>query len=84
MYLNEDANGFIYVSKKPMNQRYYCSPARLKCIQTKAKNITRKKVFAGAICETTDGKILKIVEVKNRQGFERKYIIEGKILKKVK
>lgn len=79
MYLNEDVNGTIYVSKKPMNQRYYYTPARLKCIETKSKKITRKGVFPGAICETIDGKILKIVEVKNRQGFERDYIKVGNI-----
>ena len=79
MYLNEDANGMIYVSKKPMNQTYYCTPTRLKCIETTAKNITRKGVFSGAICETIDGKILKIVKVKNRKGYERKYIREGSL-----
>jgi len=80
MYLNEDANGMIYVSKTPMNQTYYCTPARLKCIETKAKNVTRKSVFAGAICETIDGMILEVVKVKNRKGYERKYIREGSIL----
>ena len=77
MYLNEDVNGMIYVSKIPMNQTYYCTPARLKCIETKAKKVTRKGVFAGAICETIDGRILKVVRVKNRQGYERSYIREG-------
>ena len=79
MYLNEDANGGIYVSKKPMNQNFYCTPARLKCVEIKAKKVTRKGVFAGAICETIDGKILKVVKVKNRQGYERKYIREGSL-----
>ena len=79
MYLNEDANGFIYVSSKPMNKRYYYTPAILKCIETKAKKITRSGVFAGAICATIDGRILKIVEVENRQGFERDYIKVGNI-----
>ena len=79
MYLNEDANGGIYVSKTPMNQRYYCTPARLKCIETDSKNITRNGVFAGAICETIDGRILKVVKVKNRQGYERSYIREGSL-----
>ncbi len=79
MYLNEDVNGTIYVSKKPMNQRYYYTPAILKCIETKAKKITRSGVFAGAICATIDGRILKIVEVENRQGFERDYIKVGNI-----
>jgi hypothetical protein len=77
MYLNEDANGMIYVSKTPMNQTFYCTPARLKCLETKAKKVTRKGVFAGAICETIDGRILKVVRVKNRQGYERSYIREG-------
>ena len=77
MYLNEDANGGIYVSKTPMNQTFYCTPARLKCLETKAKKITRKGVFAGAICETIDGRILKVVRVKNRQGYKRSYIREG-------
>jgi len=77
MYLNEDANGGIYVSKTPMNQTFYCTPARLKCLETKAKKVTRKGVFAGAICETIDGRILKVVRVKNRQGYERSYIREG-------
>ena len=77
MYLNEDANGGIYVSKQPMNQRFYCTPARLKCIETKSKKITRKGVFAGAICETIDGRVLKIIKVKNRQGYEREYVCEG-------
>ncbi len=45
MYLNEDANGMTYVSKTPMSQTYYSTPARLKCIETKAKKITRKGVF---------------------------------------
>ena len=79
MYLNEDANGGIYVSKQPMNQRFYCTPARLKCIETKSKKITRKGVFAGAICETIDGRILKIIKVKNRQGYEREYVCEGSL-----
>ena len=79
MYLNEDANGGIYVSKTPMNQNYYSTPARLKCIETKAKKITRKGVFAGAICETIDGRILKVVKVKLRQGYERSYIREGSL-----
>lgn len=76
-YVNEDANGGIYVSKKPMNQTFYCTPARLKCIETKSKKVTRKGVFAGAICETIDGEILKIVKVKNRKGYKRSYITEG-------
>ena len=79
MYLNEDANGMIYVSKTPMNQNYYCTPTRLKCIETKAKKITRKGVFVGAICETIDGRILKVVKVKNRKGYERSYIREGSL-----
>ena len=79
MYLNEDANGGIYVSKQPMNQRFYCTPARLKCIETKSKKITRKGVFAVAICETIDGRILKIIKVKNRQGYEREYVCEGSL-----
>ena len=79
MYLNEDANGCIYVSKQPMNQRFYCTPARLKCIETKSKKITRKGVFAGAICETIDGRVLKIIKVKNRQGYEREYVCEGSL-----
>ena len=77
MYLNEDANGGIYVSKQPMNQRFYCTPARLKCIENKSKKITRRGVFAGAICETIDGRVLKIIKVKNRQGYEREYVCEG-------
>ena len=79
MYLNEDANGGIYVSKTPMNQNYYFTPARLKCIETNAKKVTRKGVFVGAICETIDGRILKVVKVKNRQGYERSYIREGSL-----
>jgi hypothetical protein len=79
MYLNEDANGSIHVSKKPMNQTFYCTPAILKCIECKNKRITKKGVFAGAICETIDGRILKIVKVKNRKGYERKYVCEGAI-----
>jgi len=79
MYLNEDANGMIYVSKTPMNKNFYCTTARLKCVETKSKNITKKGVFAGAICETIDGRILKVMKVKNRQGYERRYIIEGSI-----
>ena len=79
MYLNEDANGMIYVSKTPMNQKFYCTPARLKCVETKSKNITRKGVFAGAICETIDGRILKVVKVKNRKGYGRSYIREGSL-----
>ena len=79
MYINEDANGMIYVSKTPMNQNFYCTPARIKCIETKAKKVTRKGVFAGAICETIDGRILKVVKVKNRQGYDRSYISEGSL-----
>lgn len=79
MYVNEDANGAIYVSKKPMNPIYYCTPTRLKCIETKSKKKTKKGVFAGAICETIDGIFLKIVKVKNRKGYSRKYIHEGTI-----
>ena len=80
MYLNEDVNGVVYISKTPMNQAYYCTPARLKCIETKDKKVTKKGVFAGAICETIDGRILEVVKVKNRQGYERKYIREGSLL----
>ena len=79
MYLNEDANGGIYVSKQPMNQRFYCTPARLKCIETKSKKITRKGVFAGAICETIDGRILQLIKVKKPQGYEREYVSEGSL-----
>jgi hypothetical protein len=79
MYVNEDANGGIYVSKTPMNRTYYCTPARLKCIETRAKKITRKGVFAGAICETIDGMVLKVVKVKYRKGYERSYIREGSL-----
>lgn len=76
-YLNEDVNGGIYVSKKPLNQRYYSTVARLKCIHSKNTKITKKNVFAGAVCKTVDGEILKIIKVKNRQGYSRKYITEG-------
>ena len=79
MYVNEDANGMIYVSKAPLNQTYYSTPSRLKCIETKDKKITTKGVFAGAICETIDGRILKVVKVNNRQGFERSYIRKGSL-----
>jgi hypothetical protein len=79
MYLNEDANGGIYVSKTPMKPTFYCTPARLKCVETKSKKITRKGVFAGAICETIDGRILKIIKVKNMQGYEREYVCEGSL-----
>lgn len=78
-YINEDANGLIFVSKKPMNQNFYCTPARVKCVETKAKRITLKGVFAGAICKTIDDNILKIVKVKNRCGYERRYIHEGSL-----
>lgn len=78
-YLSEDVNGSIYVSKKPMNQRYFSTISRLKCIATKSLKITRKGVFVGAICKTIDNEILKIVKVKNRQGYERKYIREGSL-----
>lgn len=78
-YINEDANGLIFVSKRPMNQVHYCTPARIKCIDTKVKKITRTNIFAGAICETVTGEILKIIKVKNRCGYERKYIHEGQI-----
>jgi len=81
-YLNEDANGGIYVSKKPMNPKYYHSPAILKCVPTKARKLTRKGVFAGAICLTITNDILKIVKVKLRQGWEREYITEGSLIKK--
>ena len=79
MYLNEDANGGIYVSKKPMNKNYYCSPAILKCIETDSKKVTKKSVFAGAICETINGQILKVVKVKFRKGYERSYVSEGSL-----
>ena len=80
-YINEDANGFVFVSEKPMNQSFYSTPARIKCISTKAKRTTKKGIFAGAICMDTDGNILKIIKVKNRQGYERKYIKEGNLNK---
>jgi hypothetical protein len=76
-YINEDVNGLIYVSKKPMNQKYYSTPAIIKCVETKAKRITRKGVFVGAICETIYGLTYKIVKVKNRCGYTRNYITEG-------
>lgn len=79
MYVNEDSNGWIYISKKPMNQTYYSTPAILKCIETTNKKITRKDIFPGCICETINGQILKIIKVKFRKGFERSYIKEGTI-----
>lgn len=79
-YVNIDANYGIYVSKRPMNQTYYGTPARIYCVETKVKNITRKGgVFPGAICETINGQILKIVKVKHRSGWEQKYIHEGSL-----
>jgi hypothetical protein len=84
MYINEDANGLIYVSRKPMNEICYITPAILKCIETKSKKITRKGVFAGAICETIAGRVLKIVKVRFRKGYYRKYISEGCIPNRVK
>lgn len=76
-YLNEDASGFIFVSKRPLSQIYYCTMAKLKCIDTKAKRITSKGVFPGAICCTTHNEIKKITSVKMINGYERSYIKEG-------
>jgi hypothetical protein len=72
-FLNEDASGSLCVSKRPLNQLFYSTPMLLYCIKTKAKKITRNGVFAGAICITIHGEILKIVELKNRAGYERDY-----------
>jgi hypothetical protein len=77
-YLNEDVNGFIFVSKTPMNQIYYITPAILKCIETKNKRIT-KSIFPGAICKDINGEMFKIIKIKLRKGYERKYIKEGNI-----
>lgn len=74
LYLNEDANGVIYISKKPMNQTFYSTPVRLKCVKTNAKNITKKSVFIGAICVTIDNEIYKIIKMNNRCGYERNYV----------
>ena len=81
LYINEDANGLVFVSKKPMNQTFYCTPARIRCIETNSKRITHRGVFVGAVCITIDNEIFKIVKVKNRQGYERSYIQEGSIKK---
>lgn len=72
-YINEDANGCVCISKKPMSQRYYCTPVIIKCVETKSKRITRKGIFVGAICVTIENEILKIVGIKNRKGYERIY-----------
>lgn len=72
-YLNHDVNGVLYVSKRPLNQLYYVTPALLYCIPTKTKRITKNGVFVGAICRTIHSEILKIVDIKNRNGYERDY-----------
>lgn len=78
-YLNVDANGVTYVSKRPMNQAYYATMAKLKCMPTSAKRKTEKGVFVGAICVTIKDEILKIIEVENINGFKRDWIKEGKL-----
>lgn len=77
-YLNECASGFIYVSAKPMDSNFYSTPAILRCIPSKSKKLTPKGVFVGAICITIKGEVLEIVKVKNRKGYNRNYITEGK------
>ncbi len=72
-YLNWDANGCSYVSTRPLNQRYYSTPALLYCVSTKSKKITRNGVYVGAICVTIHNDILRIVEIKNRGGYDRDY-----------
>lgn len=78
-YLNMDAAGMTYVSKKPMSPIYYATMAKLKCIPTKAKKITKKGVHIGAICITTKNDTLKIVEVESINGYERSWIKDGKL-----
>lgn len=72
-FLNEGADGIIYVSKRPMSQKFYMTPQILKCVQTKRTKITRNGVYVGAICITTADEILKIVEIINRDGYELNY-----------
>lgn len=78
-YLNMDAAGMTYVSKRPMSPICYATMARLKCIPTKAKRITKKGVHIGAICITTKNETLKIVEVESINGFKRNWIVDGKL-----
>lgn len=78
-YLNQDCNGVLYVSKRPMSQKYYMTPMLLKCVPTLRK-ITCKGVYVGAICVTTTDEILKIVEVQNRDGYELNYDFRRKRL----
>ena len=51
-FLNEGADGMIYVSKRPMSQKFYMTPQILKCVQTKRTKITNNGVYVGAICIT--------------------------------
>ena len=74
LYLSEDANGSIFVSKKRMNINNYLVVAKLKAIETKRKKPTQKGVFIGAICLTIDDELLKILEIKMVNGIERSYI----------
>lgn len=72
-----DASGFIYVRKTAKKNPCYSIIAKVKCVPTKAKKITRKGIFPGAICVTTKDDILKIVEVINYGGFKRNWIKTG-------
>jgi hypothetical protein len=68
-YLNQDANGALCVSKKPMNQTFYSTPQILHCVPTTRTKITRQGVFVGAICVTINNEILEIVKIKDRKDY---------------
>ena len=79
-FLNIDANGLCSVSKRPLNQAYYSTPALLYCIPTRAKKPTYNGIYVGAICITIHNEILKIIDIKNRPGYEREYSKKRKII----
>lgn len=68
-YLNKDASGALFVSKKPMNQTFYSTPQILHCVPTTRTKITRHGVFVGAICVTINDEILEIVKIKDRKDY---------------
>lgn len=70
-YLNQDANGMLFVSKNPMNQNYYSTPMILHCIPAGLKKITYdKKVRIGTVCVTTKNEKLEVVSFRNRKGYK--------------
>lgn len=76
MYINENVNGVVFASKKPMTPKHYVTVAIMKCVRTKSRNVNRNNISSGVIGIDIHGESFKVVSVKMRKGYKRDYIIE--------